>query len=32
MTSVERVMEYGELPSEAELTSEDPTKPFHQGI
>ena len=31
MTSVERVMEYGDLPSEAELTSSDPEKQFHQG-
>ena len=31
MTSVERVMEYGDLPSEAELTCSDPEKQFHQG-
>ena len=31
MTSVERVMEYGDLPSEADLTSSDPGKPFHEG-
>ena len=32
MTSVERVMEYGELDSEAELTSPEETKPFFDGI
>jgi len=32
MTSVERVMEYGDLPSEADLSSPDPGKPFHEGI
>ena len=32
MTSVERVMEYGELDSEAELTSLEEAKPFCDGI
>ena len=32
MTSVERVMEYGELDSEAELTSPEEAKPFCDGI
>ena len=32
MTSVERVMAYGELESEAELTSDETTVPFHDGV
>ena len=32
MTSVERVMEYGELDSEAKLSSPEETKPFCDGI